>query len=328
MGTVVIYECSSDQEHAKRHEFKSHLNAFMAAYNAALRFWREHSEEKFPSDNLVGANWHFEPVAGNAINIEIKSAELVEHRLYLLCELEALSKKLDRQRGIKTIALIKDQFLSASTRFEFSVYNKQGQYVLRYNPKLCTNDYQLYQALRRVELCYDAQFQQMLYTRSMNDSVPFLTIHDILIEEVLRMSAGQLAKLNFPESVFDQVLDILISDYDVKDFRQTIPDMKKVLLANAEKCLSVNDAEDFSRSFVEKKRTLNLAAALNTDCICGTSYVTLMGAAEDERNVAKDICRMCAKENLSGNGVTPGYEVVRNVFRYLGLSREYILRRS
>ena len=68
MVTVTISENIESCLETSKHEFKLHLNAFGAAQTHARYFWHDHTDEKFPTDNLVGTKWHFAPALGVALD--------------------------------------------------------------------------------------------------------------------------------------------------------------------------------------------------------------------------------------------------------------------
>ncbi len=75
MVTVIIAKNVSGCIVTSKHEFKSQRNAFMAAHNAARYFWIDHSDKKFPAENLVGDNWHFEPSPGVTMDVKLEFEE-------------------------------------------------------------------------------------------------------------------------------------------------------------------------------------------------------------------------------------------------------------
>ena len=75
MVTVTINQNEVGRTTSIQREFKSHRNAFMAAHNAARCFWIEHSDKKFPAENLVGNKWHFEPSSGVAMDVALEAQE-------------------------------------------------------------------------------------------------------------------------------------------------------------------------------------------------------------------------------------------------------------
>ena len=75
MITVTIRENIAGCLETRAHEFKSHLNAFGAAQTHARYFWLDHSDKKFPAENLVGDNWHFEPSPGVTMDVKLEFEE-------------------------------------------------------------------------------------------------------------------------------------------------------------------------------------------------------------------------------------------------------------
>lgn len=75
MITVTISKNVSGRIVTSKHEFKSQRNAFMAAHNAARYFWIDHSDKKFPAENLVGDKWHFEPFPGVTMDVKLEFEE-------------------------------------------------------------------------------------------------------------------------------------------------------------------------------------------------------------------------------------------------------------
>ena len=75
MVTVTISKNVSGRIVTSKHEFKSQRNAFMAAHNAARYFWIDHSDKKFPAENLVGDNWHFEPSPDVTMDVKLEFEE-------------------------------------------------------------------------------------------------------------------------------------------------------------------------------------------------------------------------------------------------------------
>ena len=326
MVTVTISENIKGCLETSKHEFKSHLNACGAAQTHAREFWLDHSDKKFPADTLVGTKWHFEPSSSATIDVVFESEELKEHPLYVLCDLEDLSLELYNSQAGKydksSLRLVEDKGLPIPSILEFAHDKKRDHHELRYNPRFGGADYRIHQALREVGLCYYQEHQRVAVVYMTDDFKE--PTYGLNSPEWSSLTQEERFIIQFFTSVFRQSLDILVSDFDVHMYAHIVPDMKKVLLADAEVFSNVKGLEILPEFLRTRKRILNLATVLNIDRRCGTSFTTRMDASNGDLRGAETICSLCSMETipkLGYCGFPPGYVVGMEVFKFLGFDR-------
>jgi hypothetical protein len=322
MITVTISENIAGRLETSKHEFKSHRDAF----GAVQTFWRNHSDKKFPADNLVGTKWHFEPSSSVTMDVEFASEELKKHKFYVLCDQDDLSQKLCNPKTGKfdkaSLRLVEDERSPIPAVLEFAYSKKQDHHELRYNPRFGETDYRIHQALCKAELCYSQKHQQVASVYITDDfKEPKCGLNS---PEWPSLTQEERFIIEFCTSVFNQSLDILVSDFDVHMHAHIVPDMKKVLLADAEVFSNVKGLEILPEFLRTRKRILNLATVLNIDRKCGTSFTTRMDASKADLRGAETICSLCSMETipkLGYCGFPPGYVVGMEVFKFLGFDR-------